>query len=67
MTPTMIFDLTDFVHHVGGLEGLALPFSRDEINGIVQCMPANKAPGPDGFNGRFLNACWSIIKGDLYK
>jgi hypothetical protein len=55
--PIMVFNLTDFVHPVEGLEGLALMFSRDDIDGIVQCMPADKAPGPDSFNGRFLKAC----------
>lgn len=27
-------------------------------------MPLDKAPGPDGFTGRFYKSCWSIIKGD---
>ena len=30
-------------------------------------MPADKAPGPDGFNGHFLKATWHIIKYDIYK
>lgn len=30
-------------------------------------MPADKAPGPDGFNGVFLKKCWSLIKEDIYK
>ena len=29
-------------------------------------MPPNKSPGPDGFNGRFLKSCWSIICTDFY-
>jgi hypothetical protein len=29
-------------------------------------MPANRAPGPDGFNGLFLKRCWPIIQNDFY-
>jgi hypothetical protein len=29
-------------------------------------MPADKSPGPDGFNGQFLKTCWHIIKEDIY-
>ena len=29
-------------------------------------MPADRAPGPDGFTGIFLKSCWQIIKEDFY-
>ena len=29
-------------------------------------MPADRAPGPDGFTGLFLERCWPIIKEDFY-
>ena len=29
-------------------------------------MPADKSPGPDGFNGFFIKSCWHIIKEDFY-
>jgi hypothetical protein len=29
-------------------------------------MPADKAPGPDGFNGNFLKICWHLVEGDFY-
>ena len=29
-------------------------------------MAADKAPGPDGFNGFFMKSCWEIVKEDFY-
>ena len=29
-------------------------------------MPPDRAPGPDGFSGAFLKACWPLIKYDFY-
>jgi mannosylglycoprotein endo-beta-mannosidase len=29
-------------------------------------MPANRAPGPDGFSWDFYQSCWSIIKYDVF-
>jgi hypothetical protein len=43
------------------LEGLDDPFSKQAIMEI----PFDKAPGPDGFNGKFFKACWDIIKCDM--
>jgi hypothetical protein len=37
----------------------ALPWNCSE-------MPADKAPGPNGFIGFFLKNCWDIIKEDFY-
>jgi hypothetical protein len=65
--PITIFNLANLVHPIEGLENLTIPFSSDEIDTIVQNMLANKAPGPNGFNGKFLKSCWSIIKNDFYK
>jgi hypothetical protein len=33
----------------------------------VKYFPIDKAPGPNGFNGKFLKKCWPIIKEDFYK
>lgn len=37
------------------------PFTKQEIGDVVMHFPSEKAPGPDGFNGVFIKACWSII------
>jgi hypothetical protein len=47
------------------LEDLGLPFSEDEISHAISDMPADKAPGPDGFTINFIRACWPIIKFDI--
>jgi len=47
------------------LSELDVPFSEDEVWSIVKDMPLDKAPGPDGFTGRFYKTCWSIIKLDV--
>lgn len=31
----------------------------------IKSLPSDKAPGPDGFTGKFYKSCWSIIKDDI--
>ena len=63
----MKFDLTRLIKKVEGLDELTKPFTHEEIDKVVQGMPLDRAPGPDGFNGCFLKSCWHIIKHDFYK
>jgi hypothetical protein len=42
---------------------LDAPFTED-VWVTIKDMPLDKAPGPDGFTGRFNKSCWNIIKGD---
>jgi hypothetical protein len=65
-SPNMLFDLSSMVTPVGGLDFLVAPFQVDEIDSIVKRMLADKAPGPDGFNGLFLKKCWQFVKSDFY-
>jgi hypothetical protein len=60
----MQFDLACLITGVPGLEELTTPFLKEEIDLVIKEMPADRAPGPDGFNGMFLKKCWSIIKDD---
>lgn len=46
------------------LEALDFPFS-EEVWNTIKDLPSDKAPGPDGFTGRFYKSCWAIIKGDI--
>ncbi len=63
----MILNLSDMVRRMEGLECLSEIPSTEELDRIIRNMPTDRAPGPDGFNGLFLNKCWSIIKQDFYE
>jgi hypothetical protein len=43
------------------------PFSNSEIDQVIKMMPADKSPGLDDFNARFLKNGWHIIKEDFYQ
>jgi hypothetical protein len=58
------FDLGSLIHRDDDLEDLAAPFSKEEIDNIVQNLPLGKSPGPDGFNTDFK--CWTVIAQDFY-
>ena len=47
------------------LEGLEIPFSEEEVWRTIKDLPSDKAPGPDGFTGRFYKSCWPTIKIDV--
>jgi hypothetical protein len=46
-------------HHLDRL------FDEDEIHIAISDLPAEKAPGPDGFTGEFYKTCWDIIKREV--
>jgi hypothetical protein len=48
------------------LEILEEPFTKEEIDSIIQQLPIDKSPGPDGFNGDFLKKCWPTLATDFY-
>ncbi|KAM0828432.1 hypothetical protein ACQ4PT_067560 [Festuca glaucescens] len=47
------------------LQGLDVLFSEEEVWRVIQDLPADRAPGPDGFIGLFYQKAWSFIKGDI--
>lgn len=61
----MPFDLNEIIQP-HNLIHLDEPYTMDEIDLVAKVFPANRAPGPDGFNGHFLKKCWHIIKQDFY-
>jgi len=47
------------------LHDLEAPFSEEEVWKTIKSLPFDKAPGPDGFTGKFYKVCWQIIKLDI--
>lgn len=45
---------------------LTEPFSHKEVDEAVESCDPQKAPGPDGYNFRFIKDSWEIIKLDVY-
>jgi hypothetical protein len=58
-------DLTELGLNTHDLTELDLPFTVVEVWRTIEQLPPDKAPGPDGFTGRFYKSCWSIIKDDI--
>jgi hypothetical protein len=63
----MQFNLSSLLTVVEGLEDLTLPFSKKEMVDVINYMPSDKAPGPDGFNGLFVKKCWPILQSEFHR
>ncbi|WVZ85170.1 LOW QUALITY PROTEIN: hypothetical protein U9M48_032120 [Paspalum notatum var. saurae] len=59
------FNLPVFHHQQQNQSQLDEPFSVEEVRATIKDMPMDKAPGPDGFIGRFYKCCWGIICNDV--
>jgi hypothetical protein len=62
----MLMDLSSIVqsHDLSHLDN---HFTKEEIATVIKEMPIDKAPGPVGFNGKFLKKCWHLVKEDFMK
>jgi hypothetical protein len=63
----MHFDLNSILVPIDNLEDLALPFSNEEIDGVVNNLKSDKSPGLDSFNTDFMKKCWPVMKYDFYE
>jgi hypothetical protein len=45
------------------LAALDAPIDENEVLESIKQLPSDKAPGPDGYTGRFYKVCGPIIKG----
>jgi len=46
---------------------LADDFGEEDFLKVIKMIPTDHAPGPDGFNGKFIKKCWAIIKADFLR
>jgi hypothetical protein len=58
-------DLQFFHRDALDLSALDTPITEEEVWETIKSLPSDRAPGPDGFTGRFYKACWQVIKADL--
>jgi len=61
----LTLELAAFHRAAIDLSELEAPFSEEEVWATIRSLPADRAPGPDGFTGRFYKSCWPIIKADF--
>ena len=62
----MHLDLAMLLEASSELGCLEDPFTEEEIDQVIQNLPIDKSPGPDGFNTDFIKKCWPIIKRNFY-
>jgi hypothetical protein len=60
-------NLHQLLHKIDGLDDLMKPFQTEEMDNVIKFMPADRAPGPDGFIALFLKKCWHLIKDYFYQ
>lgn len=58
-------DILDFRCSSEDAAMLTAPVSAEEVKGALFSMPANKAPGPDGFPMEFYKAAGTVVRKDL--
>lgn len=56
----MLFNLGSLFQPVDGLDQLEAPFSKEEINKVVNNLPNNKSPSRDDFSNEFVKGCWLL-------
>lgn len=63
--PAHTLDLDVLNIQVHDLDALETCFTEQEVWDAICSLPADKAPGPDGFIALFYQQCWAIIKSDV--
>lgn len=58
-------DLQSFHQPAMDLFELDQIITEEEIWATVKSLPADKAPGPDGYTGKFYKVSWQVIKADF--
>jgi hypothetical protein len=63
--PSTTFDWAALGLPTHDLSALDADFTLDEIHDAVKAMPADKAPGPDGFISNFFKSSWELVGPDI--
>jgi len=63
---TLTLNLSSLLQASSDLGCLEEPFTHEEIDLVIQNLPSDKSPGPDGFNTDFIKKCWPVVKFDFY-
>lgn len=63
----MLINLHELITPITDLGSLSSIPSHEEMNSIINTLPPDRAPGPDGYNEMFMKKCWQIISHDYYK
>jgi hypothetical protein len=58
-------DLQAFHRPAIDLSDLEQAVTEEEVWATIKSLPSDKAPGPDGYTGRFYKLAWEVIKSDL--
>jgi hypothetical protein len=64
---TAVLDFSELGLPCLDLSELGRPISEEELWATIQDLPHDKAPGADGFTGRFYRSSWSVIKADMVR
>jgi hypothetical protein len=62
---TSTLNLQQFHNQIVDLTEMDNPITEEEVWDTIKSLLADRAPGPDGYAGRFYKACWQLIKVDF--
>jgi hypothetical protein len=62
---TSTLNLQQFHNQIVDLIEMDNPITEEEVCDTIKSLPADRAPEPDGYIGRFYKACWQLIKVDF--
>jgi hypothetical protein len=62
---TSTLNLQQFHNQIVDLKEMGNPITEEEVWDIIKPLLVDRAPGPDGYSGRFYKACWQLIKADF--
>jgi hypothetical protein len=48
-------------------EALMRPVAMEDVEQVIWEMPKGNSPGPDGFTVEFYQACWLVVKNEVWE